>query len=113
MYYWETNYYLKRHCQVFQNNLNLNQINLEDKDKVCLGSYLPGVRLVYMRQDKPSWKSVADAKKLWYLTLPLPDIQILRIKELNPDPYFSDEKVEYVFLNLSIDGTRVLAACIN
>lgn len=43
MYCWETNHYLKRHCQVFQDDLNSSQIHLGDKGKVCLGPYKPGV----------------------------------------------------------------------
>lgn len=43
---WETDHYLKRHCQVFQDDLN-------SEDKVWLGSYLLGIRLVYIRRDKP------------------------------------------------------------
>ncbi len=41
MYCWETDHYLKRHCQVFENDLNSNRIQLGDEGKVCLGRYLP------------------------------------------------------------------------
>ena len=34
----------------------------------------------------------------------------MRIRDLEPDPYFSDEEVEYVFLDAPIDGIGILAA---
>ena len=43
MYYWETDHYLKRYRQVFQDNLNSRQIHLGDEGKVCLGPYKPGI----------------------------------------------------------------------
>ena len=39
MYCWKTDHYLKRHCQVFQDDLNSNRIHLGDEGKVCLGAY--------------------------------------------------------------------------
>ena len=94
MYYWETDYYLKRHFQVFQDDLNSNRIHLGDEGKMCLEPYLPGVRPVYMRQEKPGRKSVADAKKLQYLSLPPINVQTLSIRELDPDPVSLDKEVE-------------------
>ncbi len=113
MYCWETDHYFKRHCQVFQDDLNSNRIHLRDEGKVCLGPYLPGVRPVYMRQEKPGRESVADAEKLRYLSLPPANVQTLRIGELDPDTYSSDEEVEYISLDTPIDGTEVLAARTN
>ena len=106
-------HYLKRHCQVFHDNLNSNRIHLGNEGKVCLAAYKPGVRLVYMRREKPRRMLVTDAEKLWYLFLPLTSVQTLRIGELEPDPYSSDEEVEYVSLDTSIDGIGVLAAYTN
>ena len=63
---WEIDHYLKRDCQIFQDNLNLNRIHLGDEGKVCLGPYLPGVRPVYMRREKPNRKFLADVEKLQY-----------------------------------------------
>lgn len=37
----------------------------------------------------------------------------MRIGDLAPDPYFSDEEVEYISLDKPMDETRVLAARIN
>ena len=54
MYCWETDHYLKRQCQVFQDDPNSNRIHLGDEGKVCLRPYLPGVRLIYMRREKLS-----------------------------------------------------------
>ncbi len=70
MYCEKTDYYLKWHCQIFQDDLNSNRIYLRDKGKVCSGAYKPGVRSVYMRWKKPVCESVANAKKLQYPFLP-------------------------------------------
>ena len=62
-----------------------------------------------MRQRKSGWESVADAEKLRYPFLPPANVQTLRIGESDPDPYTSNDKVEYVSLDESIK-TGVLAA---
>lgn len=62
-----------------------------------------------MRQGKPGREPVADAKKLRYPSLPPANVQTLWIGEENPDPYSSDEKVQYVSLDEPIE-TGVLAA---
>ena len=113
MYCWETDYYLKRHCQVFQDDLNSNRIHLGDEGKMCLGTYKPRVRLVYMRQEKPVCESIANTEKLQYLSLSPANVQTLRIGELEPDPYFSDEEIEYISFDALIDEIEVLTACIN
>lgn len=113
MYCWEKDHYLKRHCQVFQDNLNSSRIHLGDEGKVCLEAYNPGVRPVYMRREKPGRESVADAEKSWYPSLPPAHVQTLRIRELEPDPYSSDEEAEYVSLDTPIDRIGVLAARTN
>lgn len=64
-----------------------------------------------MRREKPDRKSVANAEKLRYPSLPPVNIQTLKIGELKPNIYFSNEK--YVSLDALIDGIRVLVACIN
>ena len=66
-----------------------------------------------MRREKPGRESVANAKKLQYPSLPPANVQTLRIGELEPDPYFSNKKIEYVFLDKPIDGIKVLAAYTN
>ena len=66
-----------------------------------------------MRQEKPGRELVADAEKLRYPSLPLANIQTLRIGELEPDPYSSDEEIEYISLDEPIDGIEVLPASIN
>ena len=43
IYYWETDHYLKRHYQVFQDDLNSSRIYLGDESKVCLGPYKSGI----------------------------------------------------------------------
>lgn len=53
----------------FRNDLNSNRIHLGDESRVCLGAYLPGVRPVFMRREKPGRESVADAEKLCYPTV--------------------------------------------
>ena len=78
-YCWAPDHYLKRHYQVFQENLNSNRIHLGDNRKVCLGPYTPGARHVFIRQNKSGRKSVADAEKLCYLSLPPANVQTLRI----------------------------------
>ena len=75
-----------------------------------MGPYLPGVRSVYMRQEKSGCESIADAENLRYPSLQLNNIQTLRIGELYPDLYSSDKEMEYDFLDTPIDGTGVLAA---
>lgn len=62
-----------------------------------------------MRQRKLGQKSVVDAKKLRYPSLPPVNIQILNIEETDPDFYLFDKKVHYVSLNDSIEA-EVLAA---
>ena len=66
-----------------------------------------------MRREKPGRESVTDAEKLRYPSLPPANVQTLRIGELEPDPYSSDEEIEYVSLDEPIDGIEVLAACTN
>ncbi len=80
---------------------------------MCLGPYKPGVRSVYMRREKPGRESVADTKKLRYPSLRPANVQTLRIRELEPGPYFSYKEVEYVSLDAPIDGIGVLAARTN
>lgn len=113
MYCWERDHYLIWYCQVFQDDLNSNRIHLGNQGKVCLESYKPGVRPVYIRREKPGRESVADAKKLRYPSLPPANVQKWRIIELDQDPYSFDEEVEYVSLDAPIDGIGVLAACTN
>lgn len=104
-YCWAPDHYLKRHCSVFQEDLNSNRIHLGDDRKVCVGPYTPGARPVFMRQEKPGRESVADAKKLRYPVLPSAEIHTLRIGELQPDPYSSDDEDEYVSLDAPLDFT--------
>lgn len=80
---------------------------------MCLRSYLPRVRPVYIRQKKPDRESIANAKKLQYPFLSPANIQTLRIKKLNSDLYFSDQEVKYISLDIFIDRIGVLAICIN
>ena len=69
-YCWAADHYLKRHCSVFQEDLNSNRIHLGDDRKVCIGPYTPGARSIFMRREKPGRESVADAEKLRYPILP-------------------------------------------
>lgn len=112
MYYWETDHYLKRYCQVFQDNLGSNRINLGDEEKVCLGLYLPGVRPVYIRREKSSRESVTDAEKLRYPSLPSANVQRLRIGDIDSDPYSLDDGAKYISLDTPIE-TGDLAARAN
>ena len=111
-YCWASDHYLKRHCKVFQEDLNTNRIHLSDDQKVCLGTYTPGARPVFMRQEKPGRESVANAEKLRYPSLPPANVQMLRIGEANSNPYLSDEETEYISLDESIE-TGVLATRTN
>ena len=86
-------HYLKRHCQVFQDDLNSNQIHMKDNQKICLEPYTPGARHVFIRQRKPGPESIANAKKLCYLFLPLANVQTLKIGDAEPDPYLSYDEV--------------------
>lgn len=76
---------------------------------MCFRPYILGARHVFMMQEKPRRESVADVKKICYLSLPSVNIQTLRIDDINPDPYFSDEEVQYLLLD-KIIKTEVLTA---
>ena len=94
---------------MFQDDLGSNQIHLRDNRKVCPRPYTPGARQVFMRQGESGRESVADAEKLRYPSLLSANVQTLRIGDADPDPYFLDEKAQYVCLDEPI-GTGVLAA---
>lgn len=64
---------------------------------------MPGVRPVFMRREKPGRESVADAEKLRYPTVPVAEVRTLRIGDLPPDPYSSDEEDDYVSLDTPLD----------
>lgn len=49
LYCWAADHYLKRHCSVFQEDLNSSRIHLGDDRKICIGPYTPGARPVFMR----------------------------------------------------------------
>lgn len=51
-YCWVLDYYLKWHCQVFEDNLNSNQIYMRNNSKISLGLYTPGAKYVFIRQKK-------------------------------------------------------------
>lgn len=93
LYCWAPDQYLKRHNQVFQDDLNLNRIHLGDNQKVYLGTYTPEARHICMSQGKPSRESVTDTEKLRYLSLHFANVQTLRISDADPDSYSSDEEV--------------------
>ncbi len=102
-YCWAPDHYSKWHCQAFQDDLNSNWIHQGDNQKVCLRPYILGARHFFMRQRKSGWKSIVDAKKLCYPSLPPANVQTLRIRELNSDPYLLDDKVKYVSLDELIE----------
>lgn len=56
---------------------------------------------------------MANIEKLQYPSLPFANVLILKIRELEHDPYFFDKKVEYISLIKLIDRIIVLAACTN
>lgn len=49
LYCWSQARFLKRNCPAFQEDLNSNRIhlNLNEDKKVCLGTYLLGIRPVF------------------------------------------------------------------
>lgn len=55
---------------------------------------------------------MADSEKLRYFALPSANIQTLRIRKMDSDPYFIDEKAEYISLDKPIE-IKVLATCAN
>lgn len=65
-----------------------------------------------MRREEPGRESVADVEKLRYPSLPLANVQTLRIGKTNPDPCPSKEEIEYISLDEPIEA-GVLAACAN
>ena len=73
---------------------------------------IPGVWVVFIRQRKPGQESIADTKKFRYPSLPLANIQTLRIRDANPVSYCSDDKIKYLSLDKPIK-IRVLATQIN
>lgn len=66
-----------------------------------------------MGWEKPDCELVANAKNLWYPFLSPANIQNLRIKELEPNPFFFDEKIEYIIFDTFFNVNRVLAAHTN
>ncbi len=92
--------------------MNSNHIHLDDNRKVCLRPYTPGVRNAFIRYRKSGRESVANAEKLCYPTLSPANIQTLRIGDVDPDLYSSDEEVQYISLDEPIE-TGVLAASSN
>lgn len=74
MHCWETDYYLKWHYRVFQNDFILKQIYLGHESKICLEAYKSGVRPIYMIREKLGRKSVANTDKLRYPSLPSANI---------------------------------------
>ena len=60
LYCWSQEHFLKRDCPAFQEDLNSSRIHLNEDKKVCLGTYLPGIRPVFMRREKPGRDCVAD-----------------------------------------------------
>lgn len=108
-YCWVKDHYLKRHCSIFQEDLNTTQIYFGTNRKVCVGLYTPGARLIFIRKKKPSQESVADAKILRYPTLPFAEIYILKIGQLQPDPYSLNKENKYISLNTSLDVTVFVA----
>lgn len=74
-----------------------------------MGAYKLGVRLVYIRWEKQGCKLVVNTKKIRYLSLPLANVQTLKIGEWETSSYFSDEEIKYTFLDVPIDEIKVLA----
>lgn len=101
---------MKKYYTIFQEDLNSNQIYLKDDKKVYVGPYNPGARPVNMRQEKSSQEFIADAKKLRYLILPTLEVRTLKIEKLLPNPYFTNEKDDYISLDTLLD-ISVSAAC--
>ena len=58
-----------------------------------------------MQRKKPGQKSVADAEKLRYPTLPSIKVYTLRIRDLQPNPYSSDDQDDYISLDTLLDIT--------
>ena len=67
--------------------------------KVNLGTYLPSIPLISIQQEKSRKNCINDAKKLYYSFFTLANVQTLRIGELEPDLYYTDEKSKYIFLH--------------
>lgn len=42
LYCWTPDHHLKKHCSVFQENLDNNRIHFGNDKKVCIGPYTPG-----------------------------------------------------------------------
>lgn len=80
-----------------------------DNQKICLRPYIPEARYVFIKQGKSGRKSIINTNKLHHLSLPLTNVQTLRIRELDTNPYLSDDKIEYISLNKPIK-IGVLAA---
>lgn len=65
-----------------------------------------------MQQKKLEKDCVANLEKLRYSILLLANIQMLKIRKGDPDPYFLDKKSNYMFLNDSIK-TKILIVYAN
>lgn len=62
-----------------------------------------------MRQEKLERDFVVNIEKLLYLTLPPSNIQTLRLKEIDPNPYFFDKKTGYISLDKQIKAESLAA----
>lgn len=112
LYCWSWKHYFKHNYPAFQEDFNNSCIYLNKNKKVYLGTYLPNIKLIYMRQEKSRKDCIVDAKKLRYFFLLLVNMQTLKIGELEPNPYSTDEKIEYISLDKLI-RIGVLIACSN
>ena len=81
---------------------------MRDNQKVYLGPYTAGARYVFMKQKKLRGESVANAEKLCYYFLSLANDETLTIVDADPEPYLSDNEVQYISLDEPIK-TGVLA----
>lgn len=71
----------------------MNQIYIGENRKICLGSYVPRARQVFIGQGTQRQDPVTIADKLRYSFLSSTNVQILKIEDADPDHYFSDEEV--------------------
>ena len=81
----------------------------EDK-KVYLGTYLPGMKPVFMRRERSGRDCVADAKKLRYPKIPSAEVHTVRIGDLEPDPDSSDEEIKEEYISLDTPLTTLVSA---
>ena len=75
-----------------------------------MGTYLPGMKPVFMRRERLGRDCIADIEKLCYPKIPSTKVHTVRIRDLEPDPNSSDEKIEEEYISLDTSLATFVSA---